>query len=390
MELTEESNTIKNPNLKYMYPHQLTSLNKMIELELKKDVNTNIGIYSDPPKSGKSIVYIALLNFFNNNKEILNKNIFQYFGYMGYGISTKIIPENYINITLIITNDKTKWEKHIKLHSTLKYEFLRYPNQKFDSNTNIVIVEPKNVKYIDKCYYWDRIIFTSCHLTNLSIKSRFLWITSINIYKELHYNYYLYKLLKINTNFESIIIKCNIKYYYNSIKYPTHKLTIKNTLDINHYFEELLLNCTKKDCEECPVCYETNYIPIQTSCCKKTFCISCIIKTNRTTDACPLCRSNYHSINDEYHGDKPLLHELYDIIKNNEKYIVYTNHIYIENELKNQKNIFLINQHNWNKNKIKFSVKNIIIIDHNINNDILHKFCYIGKLKPLNIYHIKI
>ncbi|AUF82134.1 putative RING finger domain-containing protein [Tetraselmis virus 1] len=48
---------------------------------------------------------------------------------------------------------------------------------------------------------------------------------------------------------------------------------------------------TLRESPECPICYEAVSCKSYTSCCKKIFCLNCLTKTLRYTDACPWCRS---------------------------------------------------------------------------------------------------
>ena len=69
--------------------------------------------------------------------------------------------------------------------------------------------------------------------------------------------------------------------------------------------------------EKCPICYETiqnkNYIVTN---CNHKFCSNCILRLNRSSNSCPLCRANLTNF------------PIAESINNQNDNIVYTNHFY--------------------------------------------------------------
>lgn len=46
----------------------------------------------------------------------------------------------------------------------------------------------------------------------------------------------------------------------------------------------------------CPICLDTFTNKFETKCCKQSFCYKCYFKSCLTTNSCPLCRNNYHTL----------------------------------------------------------------------------------------------
>ena len=69
--------------------------------------------------------------------------------------------------------------------------------------------------------------------------------------------------------------------------------------------------------QKCPICYETiqnkNFIVTK---CNHTFCSNCILRLNRSSNSCPLCRADLTNI--------PIAENL----NNPEENILYTNQFY--------------------------------------------------------------
>lgn len=205
-------------------PHQLTALNKAIEMEKNgiirynlKDYNniielsTNIGILGDIVGYGKTLIALALIA---SNPDIhINRNFIEtYYNYKNYNyvsISTlnNLIPNNIIKSTLVIVPRGPvyiQWNEMIKKNTSLKvlaidnYTFIKTYLPKYDGNNeeeiinffnnyDLILIKNTTLKLLFDNYNsiinsWKRVIIDEAHdiinKLKININYYYLWMIS--------------------------------------------------------------------------------------------------------------------------------------------------------------------------------------------------------------------
>jgi len=222
-EINKLGNVSSKINVK-LKPHQLTALNKAIEMEkngiirynLKHynntiELSTNIGILGDIVGYGKTLIALALIA---SNKEIhINRNLIEtYYNNKNYNyvtISTinNLIPNNVIKSTLVIVPRGPvyiQWYEMIKKNTSLKilaidnYTFIKTYLPKYDgkneeeiinffNNYDLILIKNTTLKLLFDNYNciinkWLRVIIDEAHdiinKLKIHINYYYLWMIS--------------------------------------------------------------------------------------------------------------------------------------------------------------------------------------------------------------------
>jgi superfamily II DNA or RNA helicase len=226
LELNNESIQASQPEniLIKLKPHQLTSLNKAIEMENKGDINykikdvnifmndnsniinndenikigTNIGILGDIVGYGKTLIALSLIaanklnNIYINPNYIKTYNNNHNYSYLNISLTNNLIQndKNIINSTLVIVPRGpvfTQWEKTIKSNTLLKvlsitnYNFIKRNLPRYDGtnkdeiyryfeNYDIILIKNTTFKNLYQNIYnngiinnWKRIMVDEAH-----------------------------------------------------------------------------------------------------------------------------------------------------------------------------------------------------------------------------------
>jgi superfamily II DNA or RNA helicase len=222
-EINKLGNVSSKINVK-LKPHQLTALNKAIEMEkngiirynLKHynntiELSTNIGILGDIVGYGKTLIALSLIA---SNKEIhINRNLIEtYYNNKNYNyvtISTinNLIPNNVIKSTLVIVPRGPvyiQWYETIKKNTSLKilaidnYTFIKTHLPKYDGNNeeeiinffnnyDLILIKNTTLKLLFDNYNciinkWLRVIIDEAHdiinKLKIHINYYYLWMIS--------------------------------------------------------------------------------------------------------------------------------------------------------------------------------------------------------------------
>jgi hypothetical protein len=259
-------------------------------------------------------------------------------------------------------------------------------------------------KYYDtiKLVRWNRIILDECESLKLpstiSWNCNFVWITTKNpdilYYSAKDFlspinkisNYQLFTYLTLNS---TNIIKDNSKFV------TTNIIACKPSTDLNSIDNNVmeLLECKKYDTvlnilnitsysnkiidEDCGICYRNKKYILTTPCCKKHFCIKCLVTSLYYNTNCPTCRTNIiiqnivsnvdpMKIINQYKTKKEWIN---DFISNNKtgifvnKYNYWINYFTekkIDFEIFDVKKLDLYNNNKYSHNYIMLNIK-----DHN-------------------------
>jgi len=203
-------------------PHQLTALNKAIEMEKNGlikyymnqnviEISTNIGIFGDMVGYGKTLIALALIA--SNDDIHLNRNLVETYNnnknYNYFSISTinYLIPEKIIKATLVIVPRGPvycQWDNMIKTNTTLKvlsidnYIYIKTYLPKYDgtnedeiinffNNYDLILIKNTTLRLLFDSYNniiknWLRIIIDEAHdiINNLKVyvNYHYLWMIS--------------------------------------------------------------------------------------------------------------------------------------------------------------------------------------------------------------------
>lgn len=228
LELNENNNLAIQPEKVFikLKPHQLTSLNKAIDMETKgeinykiKDINlvmnndnsnlnteiyttinigTNVGILGDMVGYGKTLIALSLIasnplkNIYVNNNYIKSYNNNRHYNYLTITVPNNLIKKepNIINSTLIIVPRGPvyiQWEKTIRNNTSLKvlaitnHTFIKMNLPKYNGNNkqeifdyfenyDIILIKNTTFKILYDHYYsnfnidnWKRIMVDEAH-----------------------------------------------------------------------------------------------------------------------------------------------------------------------------------------------------------------------------------
>jgi len=225
-------------------PHQLTALNKAIEMEknglIKYNLNqnnniieisTNIGILGDMVGYGKTLIALALIA--TNNNIHLNSHLIETYNniknYNYFTISTvnRLIPQKIIKATLVIVPRGPvylQWENMIKTNTSLKvltidnYVYIKTYLPKYDgtnedeiinffNNYDLILIKNTTLRILFNCYNniienWFRIIIDEAHdiinKLKVYVNYHYLWMISATYDK-------LFETIKRSSNHTLII-----------------------------------------------------------------------------------------------------------------------------------------------------------------------------------------
>jgi superfamily II DNA or RNA helicase len=292
--LAEQSSKI---NIK-LKPHQLTALNKAIEMENKgiiryklKDnniisplsninknniieISTNVGIFGDIVGYGKTFIALSLIALNDINNIHINNNLTEIYNniknYNYFSISTtnNLIAMNIIRSTLIIVPRGpvySQWENMIRTNTKLKILainnllFIKSNLPKYDgTNMNeiidfynsydIVLIKNTTLSLFFNNYYndnnfniinnWKRVIIDEAHdiINNLkvNINYHYLWLISAT------YEKIVDKLRKTSNN-SLIISKDVMTHYINFMIVKNNIKFIKNSFKLPEPIEKVYL-----------------------------------------------------------------------------------------------------------------------------------------------------
>lgn len=327
-------------------------------------ITTTLGILASDPGIGKSMLILHIIinkpylpklnNIISCNEKIISiydKNKLHYL---------------HTNIIVVPRYTILQWEHYIQKYTDLTYIVIKERkdinyNPFFYNKIDVILITPmlykKIVTVINKNYLISRLIIDDIHILSLSntseINSCFTWFLSSNVISILYPNgcvinhrdkktklLPLYKnsfitkhIRKIHKhgNLKSIIVQSKNNYLSQNIKhtyiqtsitesifynYPKYQLFAKQIIEKKAYIKLIQLlgipyiknTITQPNPIECPICYNSIGIEyIETTCCKKLFCVSCICNhiVHQYYSKCPICRSKncisnlhyiYHSI----------------------------------------------------------------------------------------------
>jgi SNF2 family DNA or RNA helicase len=337
-----------------LYPHQLTSIYNMKQLEQKeiieqdsKYIKYNFGFLSDKSGFGKTLSVIGLISLDerNNTKDeyVINKDK-QGNKYMFYYtmIKTKKVDTS---LVVIRPDQFAHWETELKKTNLSYFTAVKHTDIDIE-NYDVILCSSKLFNYFCTMWYniqWKRVIFDEPMSLKLKKQdlfpfSDFYWFMTPSPYDLLSKKCpVIFEPMFCSIDYDlvkNVIVKNNDDYIHDSFSMPkTNHVVHHYTHNIANALKGMVSNCVmelinagnyetaieyintnrqekddllsalkdksesmydtvvKRLCDSvCPICTECIDSPILFTCCYNVYCDKCISDWIHIKKSCPMCR----------------------------------------------------------------------------------------------------